>query len=282
VSAKSSRELLLVPRPAAMGGATLYQRPAPIVADPRHDEATLDPADWGAFRALGRRMVDDMLESLEEVRERPVWQPIPEAVAERFARPLPVAPEGAEQAYDDFRRDVLPFPLRVTHPRFWGWVSGTGTPLGMLADLLAAGINANVAGGVQAANLVEEQVLSWCKTLFGFPATASGLLMSGTSMATLVALTVARNHRAEIDLRRHGLRAAPRPTPSTPAPSTISMRWPTCARPKSFGCTSMAPTAPLPCSRPRCARCWPVWNGPTLSLSISTSGCTSRSTPAAC
>jgi len=105
---------------------------------------------------------------------------------------------------------VLPHPMGNIHPRFWGWVIGTGTPFGMLAEMLAAGMNPNLGGGNHVANYVEAQVLDWCKEMLGFPAGASGLLVSGGSMANLVGLTVARNAKAEFDLRREGLCAAPR------------------------------------------------------------------------
>src|SRR5215212_7662399 len=95
-------------------------------------EETLDPEDWQQLRDLGHRMVDDMAAYLESVRERPVWKPIPGDLRERFRLPLPVEAEGAESAYEDFLKDVLPNPLGNIHPRFWGWVVGTGTPFGML------------------------------------------------------------------------------------------------------------------------------------------------------
>ncbi len=175
------------------------------------DELTLDPADWAEMRALGHRMLDDMLDYLAGVRERPVWQQIPDEVTARFTRPVPSSPGGLERAYADFQQDVLPYPTGNIHPRFWGWVMGTGTPLGMLADLLASGMNPNVGGTNHVAILVERQVVDWCKELLGYPAEASGLLVSGGSMANLTCLAVARNAKAEVDLRRSGLMAAPRP-----------------------------------------------------------------------
>ncbi len=57
---------------------------------------------------------------------------------------------------------------------------------------------------------VERQVIEWCKAIFGFPATASGILTSGTSMGTVIALDVARNAKAGADVQRLGLAAAPR------------------------------------------------------------------------
>jgi aromatic-L-amino-acid decarboxylase len=171
-------------------------------------EETLDPTDWQAFRQLGHRMVDDMLDWLEHVRERPVWQPLPDSVREALHRPLPRAPEGAERAYDEFRMHVLPYPMGNVHPRFWAWVMGTGTPLGVLAEMLAATMNPNMGGGEHAPNHVEAQVLDWCKEMLGYPMRASGLLVSGGSMANLVALAVARHARAGVDVRRDGVRAA--------------------------------------------------------------------------
>jgi glutamate/tyrosine decarboxylase-like PLP-dependent enzyme len=97
------------------------------------------------------------------------------------------------------------------HPRFWGWVIGTGTPLGALSEMLAAGMNPNMGGGDHVPNHVEAQVLDWCKEMLGYPRAASGLLLSGGSMANLVGLTVARNSQAGVDVRRAGVRGATGP-----------------------------------------------------------------------
>jgi glutamate/tyrosine decarboxylase-like PLP-dependent enzyme len=155
-------------------------------------------------------MVDDMLDYQKNVRERPVWQPVPENVQAYFEEPLPEAPQPAEEMYREFVEYVLPYPTGNNHPRFWGWALGNGTVLGMLAEMLAAAMNPNVGGPEQSANYVETQVLSWLKDMMGYPANASGLLVSGGSMANLVGLTVARNAKAEFDLRRDGVGAAPR------------------------------------------------------------------------
>ncbi|HKG23942.1 MAG TPA: pyridoxal-dependent decarboxylase, partial [Blastocatellia bacterium] len=170
----------------------------------------VDPAAWEEMRALAHRMVDDMMGYLETVRERSVWQPVPHAVRARFESPVPREGEGAEAAYRDFVRDVLPYPVGNIHPRFWGWVNGTGTPLGMLADMLAAGMNPNVGGFDQSAIYVETQVLDWFKQLLGFPGGSSGILVSGGSMANFVGLAVARNSRAGSDVAREGVLAGGR------------------------------------------------------------------------
>lgn len=178
--------------------------------DEKFPEESLDPTDWEETRALSHRMLDDMLDYLRTLRERPVWQPLPDAVREALSRPLPLEPEGATQAYEEFARWILPHPMGNIHPRFWAWVIGSGTVSGMLAEMLAAGLNPNLGGAEHAANHVEAQVLAWCKAMLGYPAQAGGILVSGASMANLVGLAVARGERAGFDLRRLGLQQQPR------------------------------------------------------------------------
>jgi len=175
------------------------------------NEESLDPKDWEAMRELGHRMIDDMMTYLESIRERPVWQPIPERVKQNLSMLLPLDPQKPEEIYEEFLDYILPHPMGNIHPRFWGWVIGTGTALGTLAELLAAGMNPNLGAGDHVANYVEAQVLEWCKEMLGYPREASGLLVSGCSMANLVGLTVARNTMAGFDIRREGLQAAQKP-----------------------------------------------------------------------
>jgi len=170
--------------------------------------ASLDPADWGEFRQQAHRMLDDILGAMENIGECPVWQVIPDQVRDRFRETLPVEPTALVQVHEEFMTSILPFTARNAHPGFLGWVQGGGTPVGMLAEMLAAGLNANVGGRDQIPLEVERQVTAWMRTLFGFPETASGLFVTGSSIANFVAVVIARDARLGSDVRRRGLQQA--------------------------------------------------------------------------
>lgn len=153
-------------------------------------------------------MLDDMFDYLEHIRERPVWQPIPGDVRAHFRADLPVAPTELSAVHDEFMRDILPYSNGNVHPGFMGWVHGGGNAAGMLAEMLAAGLNANLGGRDHAPIEVERQIVRWMIELFGFPKTASGLFVTGTSMANLISVLVARDALLGFETRRTGVGAS--------------------------------------------------------------------------
>jgi aromatic-L-amino-acid decarboxylase len=166
---------------------------------------TLDPSNWKSFRALSHRMLDDTLDFVQNIRKRPVWQPIPSEVRAQFRSPVPGDPADLAAVYDEFVRYILPFTVGNAHPGFMGWVHGGGTPVGMLAEMLAAGLNANAGGRDQIPLEVERQVTQWTREIFGFPESATGLFVTGTSMANLIGVIVARDAALGCEVRRRGV-----------------------------------------------------------------------------
>lgn len=179
-------------------------------------EESLDPGDWEAVRALSHRIMDDAVDHLRDVRDRPVWREMPEAVRVAFAGPLPSGPLPLAEVYRQVADTVMPYPMGNVHPRFWSWYMGAGNFTGALGEFLAAVQGSNLGGGNHAAALMDRQVVGWCRQMVGFPEGAGGSLVSGGSMANLIALAVARaaGVRAAwpgMDVREQGVAALPAP-----------------------------------------------------------------------
>ncbi len=163
----------------------------------------LDPEDWEGFRAQAHRALDEILDYTRDIRDRPVWRPVPETVRARLRTPMPRNPDGLTAACEEFRDSILPYATGNVHPLFMGWVHGGGNPAGIVGEMLAAGLNANLGGRDHAPIEVERQVIRWMAELFGFPDAAGGLLVTGTSIANLIAVLIARR-QAETAVRQRG------------------------------------------------------------------------------
>jgi aromatic-L-amino-acid/L-tryptophan decarboxylase len=176
------------------------------------------PASWNwsadDVRQVGYRAVDIIADYLSGLPQRPVFQPYPgERARALAAEPIPASGATVEAVLDDFVEHVAPYPFGNGHPRFFAWVNSPPHLLGVFAEALAAAMNPSVAGGNHAAVHIEHQVVRWFADLVGFPDRSTGLLVSGGSMATLTAFTVARHRaadRAGIDVRSDGLQGPQR------------------------------------------------------------------------
>jgi aromatic-L-amino-acid decarboxylase len=178
------------------------------MTEEKKKDLSLDPENWGSMRQLGHQMIDDLFDYWENIRDEKIWKPIPQEVKDFLDQPIPEKGQDPEEVYQEFKQNIFPYNKGNVHPRFFAWIQGTGTPLGVLADLLASGMNPNVAIGEHSAMYVDRQVVNWCKELMNFPSKASGILVSGGSMANITALTVARNSFRDEKIRTQGLRAA--------------------------------------------------------------------------
>ena len=172
---------------------------------PPETDASLDPENWAEFRVQAHRMLDDIIDYIVQIRERPVWKPMPKEVRDHFRAAIPCAPTPLEDVHREFMDYVLRYAGGNVHPGFLGWVQGGGTATGMLAEMLAGGLNANLGGRDHAPIEVERQILQWVSQLFGFPDTSSGLFVTGTSIANLLAVLVARTAALGNTVRRNGI-----------------------------------------------------------------------------
>ena len=60
-------------------------------------EENLDPQDWDEVRKTAHHMLDDMVDYLQTVGDRPPWKHAPESVKTNLNQPLPLEPEQIEQ-----------------------------------------------------------------------------------------------------------------------------------------------------------------------------------------
>jgi aromatic-L-amino-acid decarboxylase len=169
---------------------------------------SLDPIAWDELRDVGHRMLDDMFDHFSTLREQPVWQPPSPAALASIHEPLPRSPTSLGEVHAQFMKSILPFSSGNAHPGFMGWVQGGGTPVGMLAEMLAGGMNVNAGGRHHMAIEVEKQMVAWTRDLFGFPSTASGLFVTGTSAANFMGVLVARTRALGSQVRDEGLAAS--------------------------------------------------------------------------
>jgi aromatic-L-amino-acid decarboxylase len=192
--------------------------PEPLRKEARQ-ELTLDPttpAEWDQLRAEAHRILDETLDNLQGLRAQAAWQPMPQAI-ERAVDEAP-APQGERSlaaVYAEVASRILPYTSANRHPRAWGWVRGQGTPVAMLADMIASAANAHVGSGHTAPLHVERTVIRWLAEALDIYAPRSenqdeeqqpsGLLTSGATMANLLGIAVARHARAPFDVRGEGL-----------------------------------------------------------------------------
>jgi len=169
---------------------------------------SLDPLDWGDYRALLHRAVDAVVDDLAAAGDGPAWRPVPETVKAELREAPPPGGEPLAATFARFDRLIRPYPTGNRHPRFFGWVHGAGNAAGVVAELLAAGMNANVGGREHAAVYVERAVVAWFRDLFGFPAGAGGIVTTGTSMGNLLGVIAARDAALGERARAHGVAGA--------------------------------------------------------------------------
>jgi glutamate/tyrosine decarboxylase-like PLP-dependent enzyme len=175
--------------------------------------------DSATFRSLGHRLVDLVADGLAGVPAGPVTRG--EAPAEiRAALGLggPLPEQGADPAalLETTARDLFAHSLFNGHPRFFGYITSSPAPIGILADLLASAVNPNVGAFTlsPAATEIEVETVRWIAELIGYPGDCGGVLVSGGNMANFVGFWAARAAvaaRGGGDVRAHGVAAvAPR------------------------------------------------------------------------
>ncbi|MDG1126701.1 MAG: aminotransferase class I/II-fold pyridoxal phosphate-dependent enzyme [Hellea sp.] len=158
---------------------------------------TLDPKNWTVFRQVAHAMLDSSLDKMENSRQGRVWTPVPKNLKAKLKTDVPNKGSTPQQIKEELDQ-ILEYGPGNTHPRFFGWVNGAGSPSNILAEIAAASMNVNSGGRNHIAPIIEQQVIKWSANIMGMPNSTTGLVTSGTSMATIIALKVARDRALEL------------------------------------------------------------------------------------
>jgi glutamate/tyrosine decarboxylase-like PLP-dependent enzyme len=164
-----------------------------------------------AFRAAGHDLVDRIADWLDQMPNGPVTRDEGPSVVRRAIdadRGLPEHGTDARALLNNAAQLLFRHSLFNGHPRFFGYVTSSPAPIGMLGDLLGAAVNPNVGAWrlSPAATEIEAQTVRWIAELIGVPVDSGGLLVSGGNMANFVGFLAARAARAE-QIRTAGIRA---------------------------------------------------------------------------
>ncbi|MDZ7843036.1 MAG: aspartate aminotransferase family protein [Gammaproteobacteria bacterium] len=166
--------------------------------------------DGDSFRRAGHVLVDSIADFLQSLPERPVTpDESPETIRELIGGDAPMPEEGADsQALLERAAELLyEHSLFNGHPRFFGYVTSSPAPIGMLGDLLAAAVNPNVGAWriSPMASEIEMQTVRWIAELIGYPRDCGGLLVSGGNMANITGLLGARVAALGGEVRQTGV-----------------------------------------------------------------------------
>ena len=162
------------------------------------------------FRRLGHDLVERIASHLETLPDRRVTAgDSPGQIRELLpASALSDAGGAPGEVLDQVTDLLLDHSLFNGHPRFWGYITASPAPLGILGDFLASAVNPNVGAYVLSpvATEIERQAVRWVAELIGFPSDCGGIMVSGGNMANMVGFLAARYARAPWDVRTVGLR----------------------------------------------------------------------------
>jgi aromatic-L-amino-acid decarboxylase len=177
------------------------------------DDTTRDAAltmDAATFRTIGHRLVDQLADSLASVANGPVTPgEAPSAVRAALGLTGPLPESGMEPGplLEQTAKLLFEHSLFNGHPRFFGYITSSPAPIGILGDLLASAVNPNVGSFIlaPAATEIEAQTVRWIAELIGYPSGCGGLLVSGGNMANFVCFFAARVAKAYWNVREHGV-----------------------------------------------------------------------------
>jgi aromatic-L-amino-acid decarboxylase len=161
------------------------------------------------FRKVGYELIDSIAEFIHSIDKKSVTTgETPSEIVKILGNaPLPEFGSPASDIVSRATDLLMNHSLLNGHPKFFGYITSSPTPIGALADLLAASVNPNVGANILSpmATAIEKQTVKWLSEFIGVPTTYAGILVSGGNMANFTAFLAARTAKAPKGLKENGL-----------------------------------------------------------------------------
>lgn len=161
------------------------------------------------FKKIGYQLIDTLAEFFVTIEDLPVTRgesPL-ELQKELGNSGLPEQGVSADKIISRASNLLLNHSLFNGHPKFFGFITSSPAPIGVLADLLAAAVNQNVGAQILSpmATEIEKQTIQWLAEFIGVSPTYGGILVSGGNMANFTAFLAARTAKAPKNMKEDGL-----------------------------------------------------------------------------
>jgi aromatic-L-amino-acid decarboxylase len=166
--------------------------------------------DAASFREAGYQLINDIADLLSSIRSYPVTTSSgPQSLQAKLPKDLPLTGMDTSTLMKESWKLLINNSLFNGHPRFWGYITSSPAPVGMLGELLASAVNSNCGAFVLSpmATEIEKQTIQWLGSMIGYPA-AAGIMVSGGNMANFVGFLAARKAKSTWDIRKLGLQPA--------------------------------------------------------------------------
>lgn len=163
------------------------------------------------FRRLGHEVVDWIADYLANIRDYPVLADVrPGELIDALPQSGPEDGEPMEAILSDFRSEILPAITHWNHPRFFAYFACSASGPSILAEMLAAALDAN---GIlwktsPATTELELVTLSWFRQWLGFSDDWFGIIYDTASVSSLHAIAAAREAKFPEVRTEGGLRDA--------------------------------------------------------------------------
>ncbi len=162
------------------------------------------------FKKAGHELVDQIADFLNSFETRSVTKGKLPSQLKALLGDGPLPSQGIASPKDLLNQSaqlLFENSLFNSHPMFFGYITSTPTPIGILSDMLASTINPNVGAGILSplATEIELQTIKWMAEFIGYPTDCGGVMVSGGNMANFIGFLAARKAKANWNIREDGL-----------------------------------------------------------------------------